>query len=245
MKTPEFVEQILELAAQGWGKKRIAKELGTTVKTVKRYLQQKEWIPYKREICNRKLQGLEGWLEETFCIHKGNAAVVHQELLHQHNISVHLRTVERAVKPLRQRLEAQSKATVRFETAPGKQMQIDFGSMTVNIAEEPRRIYFFVATLGYSRRPYVQAFLHERQAAWFEGMEGAFRYFGGLTEHVLMDNPKPLVTHHNPVTREVVFNNRLNAFASYWKFCNADSHPNAFLILAFHFLFTKKVNSLS
>ncbi|KKK67610.1 hypothetical protein LCGC14_2952350 [marine sediment metagenome] len=48
MKTPEFVEQILELAAQGWGKKRIAKELGTTVKTVKRYLQQKEWIPEQK-----------------------------------------------------------------------------------------------------------------------------------------------------------------------------------------------------
>jgi transposase len=35
-----------------------------------------------------------------------------------------------------------------------------------------------VATLGYSRRAFVAAFDHERQSAWLEGLERAFRYFG-------------------------------------------------------------------
>ncbi len=72
MKSPEFVDQILDLAKLGWGKRRIAQELGTTEKTVKRYLKQGGWIPYKR-----KLQGLESWLEDTLLQHGGNAAVVH------------------------------------------------------------------------------------------------------------------------------------------------------------------------
>ena len=86
MQTPEMVEKILNLSALGWGKKRIAKELGTTRKTVTRYLRQKGWLPYQRPRRQKKLEGLEKWLEETFLRHRGNAAVVRQELQQQHNI---------------------------------------------------------------------------------------------------------------------------------------------------------------
>lgn len=218
MKSPEFVDQIFNLAKLGWGKARIAKKLGTTKKTVKRYLKQGEWVPYSRTNPNRKLAGLERWLEETFLQHRGNAAVVHQELKRQHGITVDPRTVQRAVKPFRQKLIAQAKATVRFETLPGKQLQIDFGAMTLNIADVPKKVYFFVATLGYSRKIFVKAFDNERQTSWFKGIEEAFRYFGGVPQEILLDNPKPLVQHHNPITREVIFNDRFRAFAHYWEF---------------------------
>src|SRR5512132_3237230 len=108
------------------------------------------------------------------------------------------------------------RACVRFETPPGRQLQIDFGSTLVPIAGEWIRVYLFVATLGYSRRGFVAAFRHERQSAWFEGLEGAFRHFGGVPREVLLDNAKPLVVRHDAVTREVVFNERLHAFARYW-----------------------------
>lgn len=218
MKSPEVVDKILYLASMGWGKKRIAKELGTTPKTVRRYLRLKGWKPYQRVKSNNELKELDGWLEKEFITHKGNAAVVHQELKLQHNIVVDLRTVQRAVRPYRQKLKAEAIATVRFETPPGKQMQIDFGSMKVNIGGSPVRVYFFAATLGYSRKQYVCASTHERQAAWFAGMEGAFQHFGGIPKQVLIDNASPLVTQHNQQTREVIFNPRFHAFAAYWGF---------------------------
>ncbi|WP_422795009.1 hypothetical protein [Sphingobium mellinum] len=56
------------------------------------------------------------------------------------------------------------------------------------------------------------AFRDERQSAWFDGMEAAFRHFGGVTEKVLLDNTAALITRHDAVTREVVFNDRLHAF---------------------------------
>lgn len=213
-----MVEKILNLSALGWGKKRIARELGTTRKTISRYLCQKSWRPYQRPRRQKKLEGLSKWLEETFLRHRGNAAVVRQELQQQHNIHLNPRTVERAVKPFRQKLAVEALATIRFETPPGKQMQIDFGSMTINIGDEGKRAYLFVATLGYSRRSYVQAFSNERQSSWFEGVEGAFRHFNGIPQQILLDNPRPLVTSHNPITREVVFNHRLHAFSRYWNF---------------------------
>lgn len=218
MLMPELVDKILNLESIGWGKKRIAKELGVSKGTVKRYLSQKKWLPYKPPKRKKKLEGLEEWLEKTFFLHKGNAAVVHQELIRQHQVTVNVSTVERAVKPFRQKLVREAIATVRFETPPGKQMQIDFGTMILKIAGETRKIHFFAAVLGYSRRQYVQAFSHERQTAWFEGIEGAFRHFGGVTEQILLDNARALVSVHNPVTREVIFNEKLHAFARYWNF---------------------------
>ena len=70
---------------------------------------------------------------------------------------------------------------------PGRQLQIDFGERQIRIGEESVRAYLFVATLGYSRRVFARAFRHERQVSWFEGLEGAFRHFGGLPQEILLD----------------------------------------------------------
>ncbi|TIS04962.1 MAG: IS21 family transposase, partial [Mesorhizobium sp.] len=77
------------------------------------------------------LEGLEDWLAERFRQHRGNADVVRQELAREHGLQVSLRTVERAVAPLRQALRAEARATVRFETPPGRQLQIDFGETRI------------------------------------------------------------------------------------------------------------------
>jgi transposase len=155
---------------------------------------------------------------ERFRRHAGNADVVRQELLAERGLRLSLRTVEREVAPLRRQLEAEARATVRFETPPGKQLQIDFGERRVPIGGESVKVYLFVATLGYSRRVYVRAFRNERQDSWFSGLEGAFRHFGGVTEEVLLDNDRGLVVRHDRATREVEFNVRLHAFARHWRF---------------------------
>jgi hypothetical protein len=49
-----------------------------------------------------------------------------------------------------------------------------------------------------------------------QGLEGAFRHFGGTTREVLMDNAKALVNKHNVQTREIVFNERFGSFCRYW-----------------------------
>ncbi len=216
MKLPEEVEAVLGLHRRGWGTRRIAVELGMSRNTVRRYLRQGGWCAYKRPSRAGKLAGLETWLAERFRQHRGNAAVVHQELLDELGVSVSLRTVERAVAPLRRQLRAEARATVRFETEPGRQLQVDFGQRRVSIAGETVSVYLFVATLGYSRRLYVQVFGHQRQSAWLSGLEGAFRHFGGVPREVLVDNARALVEHHDPVTREVRFHARFHAFCRYW-----------------------------
>jgi hypothetical protein len=122
------------------------------------------------------------------------------------------------VAPLRRELMAEARATVRFETRPGEQLQIDFGERSAEIAGARVKVFLFVATLGYSRRLHVRAYGHERQESWFDGMESAFQAFGGRPREVLLDNARALILHHDRISREVVLHPRLHAFARYWGF---------------------------
>jgi transposase len=159
---------------------------------------------------------LEGWLKERFLRHGGNADVVRQELAMEHDIVVSLRTVERAVQPYRQELIAEAKATVRFETPPGKQLQVDFGTSRIEVAQEKNAVQLCVLTLGYSRRTFVKAFPCQRLAQWLEGLEACFEYFGGVPDELLIDNAAPLVKIHDVAAGRVEFTSGFEDFCRHW-----------------------------
>ncbi len=218
VKDQETVELMLRLKRAGWSARRIARELRCSRNTVRRYLEQGGWRPASSPNRKAVLDGREDWLKQQFEQHDGNAEVVRQMLVQEHKLSVSLRTVERAVKPYRDDLKVQAVATVRFETAPGEQMQVDFGSKRVVIDGVETRVYIFVATLGYSRRCFIRFTRHERQSAWMQGIEAAFHHFGGVPRKVLVDNARALVTKHDPNTGEIEFNDKFHAFAKHWGF---------------------------
>ncbi len=218
MKTPDDVAAMVRLKACGWGIKRIAAELGCSHHTVKHYVKAGGAEPFKAPKRPKVLDGQEDWLRERFIRHRGNADVVRQDLATEKGISVSLRTLQRAVAPYRQALRAEALATVRFETPPGRQLQIDFGERLVEIAGARIKAFVFVATLGHSRLCHARAFRHERQESWFSGLESAFTTFGGVPEEVLMDNPRALVVRHDAASRQVTFNDKLIAFAKHWGF---------------------------
>ena len=82
-----------------------------------------------------------------------------------------------------------SDPVVRFETAPGLQMQADF----TTIRRGRDRLLAFVATLGYSRAAFVRFTDSERFEDWRDGLIGAFEYFGGVPRQVLFDNTKTVI----------------------------------------------------
>jgi transposase len=218
MKTPDDVAAMLRLKACGWGVKRIARELGCSHHTVKAYVAVGGAKPFKAAKRAKLLDGHEAWLRERFLRHRGNADVVRQDLIAEKGLTVSRRTLQRAVQRYRQALAAEALATVRFETPPGRQLQIDFGERLVEIGGARIKAFVFVATLGHSRRLHVRAFRHEQQASWFAGLESAFTTFGGVPEEVLMDNPRALVVRHDAASRQVAFNDKLIAFAKHWGF---------------------------
>jgi hypothetical protein len=192
---------------------------------VRRYIAAGGFVEYKNPERAGLLDGLGGWLEERFRRHKGNAEVIRQELRSEKNIEVSLRTVERAVEAWRKDLAVRGVATVRYETKPGEQAQIDFGEKEVVIAGEPTKVHLFVLILGFSRRIYVEAFLDQRLGSWLQGMENAFRRFGGVTRTVLTDNAKALVTSHDIQSREVSYSPAFVAFSRHWGFAPRSCSP--------------------
>ena len=84
-----------------------------------------------------------------------------------------------------------SEELVRFETQPGKQMQVDW-------IEFPKdNLSAFVATMGYSRASYVQYVTDEKIDTLIQCHLNAFKYFGGVPEHGLYDNMKTVMIKRN------------------------------------------------
>jgi transposase len=127
MQTPDDVALMLRLKAAGLGIKQIARKMGCSKNTVRRYIRSGGYVSYKRPERHSVLGALKPWLSERLQRHRGNADVVRQDLEREYGLTVSLRTVERAVAPFRRALRAAEVATIRFETAPGEQLQIDFG----------------------------------------------------------------------------------------------------------------------
>ena len=181
MVEAEAVRQMRDLAGRGWGAKRIARELGLARNTVRRYLRGGPAAEVQERPASRRLD--EATRSEAVSMFEttaeGNAVVVAQ-LLAERGIEASVRTVQRAVADRRRELRAVDLASVRFETAPGRQMQIDFGERRVWIADQQVKVHFLVAVLSYSRRIFARAFLHERQHQWLDGIASAFCHFGGV-----------------------------------------------------------------
>jgi transposase len=214
----EIVTAIRTLAARGVGKKAIAREVGVAVNTVRRYLRQPiaagvQARPAARRLSDAHRQTARELYEGAAA---GNAVVV-QRLLAARDVTVSVRTVERAVADIRQAQRASALATVRVETPPGDQMQVDFGQKRVWIAGAPVRIFLLVAVLSYSRRLFVKAFLNERGADWREGIAAAFMHFGGVPRTVLGDNARPLVQARDRATGTVIFHPAYLAFCRDWE----------------------------
>jgi transposase len=217
MVEAEAVREMRELAGRGWGAKRIARELGLARNTVRRYLRGGPGAEVQERPGARCLD--EAARAEALALFDGAAegnAVVVAEMLAQLGVDASVRTVQRAVEDRRRAQAALDLATVRFETAPGRQMQIDFGERKVWIAGVRVTVHFLAAVLSYSRRIFVKPFLHERQGEWLEGIAGAFRHFGGVPAEVLGDNSRCLVLGRDRDAQTVTFHPAYLAFCRDW-----------------------------
>ncbi|HEU4942557.1 MAG TPA: IS21 family transposase [Gaiellaceae bacterium] len=217
MVEAEAVREMRELAAKGWGAKRIARELGLARNTVRRYLRGGPAAEVQERPTARCLD--EAARTEALALFDGAAdrnAVVVADILAQRGVDASIRTVQRVLAVRRREHLAADLATVRFETSPGRQMQIDFGERKVWIAGAQVTVHFLVAVLSFSRRMFVKAFLHERQGEWLDGIASAFQHFGGVPAEVLGDNARCLVLGRDRAVQTVTFHPAYVAFCRDW-----------------------------
>jgi transposase len=213
----QLVTAIRTLAGRGIGKKTIAREVGVAVNTVRRYLRQPITPGQQvRPAARRLTDDRRGEARTLYEGAAGGNAVVVQRLLAERGCAISVRTIERAVADIRRAQRVAALATVRMATAPGDQLQIDFGQKRLLIGGASVRIFLLVAVLSYSRRLFVKAFLNERGDDWREGIAAAFLHFAGVPRTLLGDNARALVLGRDRATGAVSFHPTYLAFCRDW-----------------------------
>ena len=72
-------------------------------------------------------------------------------------------------------------------------MQVDFGEMLVMHNKMPRKVYAFCAKLCHSKAEFVKVYPYQRTEYFFDGLNSAFAFFGGVPREIIFDNLKPAV----------------------------------------------------
>jgi transposase len=136
---------------KGLSQREIARKLGVSRNTVKKYIEHQGYPETDRIKINRKslLDPFRGniaaWLDEDM---EYKATWIYDRLRPM-GFSGSYEIVKRAVHAIRE--ERQRIAYMRFETEPGFQSQVDFGEFQVENADGTiLRLYLFSMILGFS-----------------------------------------------------------------------------------------------
>lgn len=117
--------------------------------------------------------------------------------------------------------ELDNKATVRFETMPGLQAQVDwafFENYRVMENGIAKKLYCFLMVLGYSRMRYIEFVTDMSTSTLIQCHINAFRYFGGYPEEILYDNMKQVVIKRLLKQEDSTLNSQFEDFAGFYGF---------------------------
>jgi transposase len=132
--------------------------------------------PYREIVTRLRTEGVE-------------MAAIHQRLL-ERGYTGSYSAVRRFVRQLDPRTP---EVTVRVETRPGEEAQVDFGyagRMYDPETNKLRKTWAFVMTLSWSRHQYVEFVFDQKVATWLSCHRHAFDFFRGVPERVVIDNLK-------------------------------------------------------
>ena len=183
---------IKELHRRGWSISAIARESGHDRKTIRKVIGDPLLPEAKpRKARARKLDPHADYLRKRLEEGVWNARKLYTEIKARGYTGSETR-VRAWVQPLREARRAQ--ATVRFETEPGEQAQVDWGHFgTIQHQGRRKRLYAFVMTLGWSRTMYLEFTTLTDETAWLRCHVNALRFFGGVPREIVHDNLKTAV----------------------------------------------------
>ncbi|MBI4681136.1 MAG: IS21 family transposase [Nitrospirae bacterium] len=188
-------QQVKALRAQGKSIKKIAKLTKLSKNTVRKYLRSSEPPEFKARQYKRLLDQHEDMVKEMLekdCI----GTRIYNEI-YQLGYTGSLSTVHRYISGIKKTEQISKLATTRVETAAGKQFQYDWKEWDLPINGHVVKIYIHEVILSYSRKKYYVSSLSIATGDIIRAIAGAIKYFGGLAEELVIDNPKQMVITHN------------------------------------------------
>ena len=187
-------------------KAAIARIMGCDPRTVKRYLDGYKPKEKKRKAKNSKLDNFKETIISKLEIGCTSMAIF--KFIQKEGFTGSYSLVAEFVQKHKQ--EQLKKATIRFETAPGLQAQVDWKEnlKMVSKSGEFFEVNIFLMVLGYSRMKFVKLTSDKTQNTLFKCMNEAFKYFGGIPKEILFDNMATVVDRANSRIGHVKLNTK-------------------------------------
>lgn len=196
-------------------KSELARRLNCDPRTVNRYLkiQSGEIAPKKsNRIYKSVLDDYKTTIKDKVDTY-GATAMAAYKFIQKKGYSGKYSTVAAFIK--NHKNEEITKATIRFETAPGLQAQVDWKEELTMISKhgEVFKVNIFLMVLGYSRMKFLHLTTDRTQATLFLCMIEAFKYFEGIPHEILFDNMKTVIDRSKSTFSNVEFNKTFKYFA--------------------------------
>ena len=199
--TVEMYGEVRRLHLEGMSQREIAKRLGISRNTVRKYMAG-ERVPWERREYERKETALtpevKAFIQE--CLEadqregsrkqRHTARRIYQRLAAEKDYTGSESTVRRYVRELRGKAP---EAFVPLAFEPGEAVQIDWGDVGIWLAEEKIMANLFCARLCYSDAPFVAAYRRQNAESFLEALVNTLEYFGGTPKRIIFDNARVAV----------------------------------------------------
>jgi transposase len=211
-----------EYLRDGWSKSAVARRFGVSRRTVHHWIAtgqldrelDEEPVRYRRRPeVERKIDPYVGIIHERLEAYEELSAVRLFEEIRQAGYDGGYTQVKEYVRKVRP--QPVQEPVIRFETPPGHQAQVDFAKFELPWGP----LFALLVVLGYSRLMWVRFFARQTMAVVMDGLEQAFRFFGGVPRELLFDQMKAVITDdQRPTGGRVIENLEFMRFAHHWGF---------------------------
>lgn len=189
----------------------LAKQYGCDYRTVKKYFETKESETIPRPPKSSILDPYKTIVEDKLNVPCSATAIY--KFIQKKGYKGCYSVVKRYCN--KYKVEQYQKATIRFETNPGLQAQVDWkeSKRLTNKNGEIFEINIFLIILGYSRLKYIELTVDRKQSTVFQGLVNAFKFFGGVPKEILFDNMKTVVDQSKSEYNKPVINSTFYEFS--------------------------------
>jgi len=211
-----------KVLVEGRSQRAVARELGVSRLTVKKYLAQAapvrhEAQPRARPVSEAVGPRIAALLAEaprwTTAKQRLTATRLHQ-LLRAEGYAVGVTVVKEAVAEWKRQ---QRERLIPLTYRPGELAQVDFFEVVVDVAGTRRKAWLFLLRLMYSGRDFGWIYERQDQISFLDGHVRAFAHLGGVPARIAYDNLKPAVAKIL-AGRERALTRRFTALVSHYLF---------------------------
>ena len=186
---------------QGESQRSIARNLGISRNTVKKYCEgatlpgiRKEYVRQASVLTPEVITFVERCLKEDAdeALKKQchTARRIFTRLVNESGFTGSEASIRRLVREMRGKIP---EVFVPLEFDPGDAVQIDWGEATIYLRGGRRTVFLFCARLCHSDAPFVIAYRRQNSESFLDALVQTFEYYCGTPRRVIFDNAKVAV----------------------------------------------------